>query len=562
MSLKIYNVLSGKKEKFIPIEEGKVKMYACGITASGNAHLGHGYQALIFDVIRNYLEFKGYEVTYVRNYTDVDDGYTGTNFDRPGFKRMFTDMVNGKINAIIVKDLSRLGRNYTKVGEYIEDIFPMYGIRIISINDNIDSYLNPESINNLLVPIKNLINDEYAKDISYKVRSAYKTMANQGKFISGTTPYGYELDKEDKHHLVINEQEAEIVRKVFDMALNDNGKIKITKYLNNSGILCRKELQRRIKNKLTLEPFEIESRYLWGTTTIGRMLQNETYIGNLVQCKTTNVSYKNHKKITKNKDEWIKIEHTHDAIIDKEVFEKVQKLIKDRTYDKRDATNESIYNRKLICADCGKAMLKQEDFRGNRHLSNYFCKSYLHLNKTCTQHKIKTETLDKMVLQAIKQQIRLVVDLDKAIEKLNINENINNLEKQYNDTKKDIDKNISLLKDNKQKLYEKWKFEKISKEDYLNESNIIKEEIDILNDKYKLNEDNYKEILKQKSKDLSWINHYKRNRKIKKVTQKILKELIDSILVYEDKSIKVIFKYRDSYESCLNLLKSEVNNNE
>lgn len=492
----------------------------------------------------------------------VDDGYTGTDFNRPGFKRMFSDMVNGKINAIIVKDLSRLGRNYTKVGEYIEDIFPMYNVRVISINDNIDSYKNPDSINTLLVPIKNLLNDEYAKDISCKVKSAYKSMASQGKFVSGTPPYGFELDKNDKHHLVINENEAKIVKKIFEMALNGNGKIKITKYLNDNGILCRKELQRRTKNNLTLEPFKIESRYLWGTTTIGRMLQNETYIGNLVQCKTTSVSYKNHKVIDKDEKEWIKVENTHEAIIDKDLFNKVQNCIKERTYDKREVNNESIYNKILKCADCGKAMLRQDDFRGNRKLSNYFCKSYLHLGNTCSQHKIKSEILDKMVLQAIKQQIRLVVDLDKAIEKMNIKENLNKLEIEYKSNKTNIDKKISSLKDNKQKLYEDWKFGKIDKEEYLKETDSIKIEIDNLNNQYKINEENYTEILKNKSKDDSWIEHYKRNRKIKKVTKKVLKELVDTILVNEDKSIKVIFKYRDSYNECLNLLKGEVLNNE
>ena len=491
----------------------------------------------------------------------IDDGYSGTDFNRPGFKRLFTDIVNGNINAILVKDLSRLGRNYTKVGEYIEDIFPMYGVRIISVNDNIDSFKNPESVSSLIVPIKNLINDEYARDISNKVRSAYKTMAKSGKFISGTTPYGYAIDPEDKHHLVINEQEAEIVREVFKMALDGAGKIKITKYLNNKGILCRKELQRRKKQKLTLKPFAIDSVYLWGTTTIGRMLQNETYIGNLVQCKTTNLSYKNHKSVDVKEEDWIRVENTHEPIISKDIFYKVQKGIRERTYERRETTNESIYNRILICADCGKAMIKQEDFRGNRVLSNYFCKSYLHLGKSCTQHKIKTDVLDNMILEAIKQQIRLVVDLDKAIDKLNIKGQLVALEEEYNNKKTLLDKKLNDLKSKKRKTYENWKFDKISKDEYLNISASINLEIDNINNEYLINENNHKENLFRKSKDDSWIEHYKRNRKIKKVTKKVLKELVEKVIVYENQSIKVVFKYRDNFEECLNLLKSEVSPN-
>lgn len=510
------------------------------------------------DMLKDYI--KSLDNASIYDYY-IDDGYTGTDFNRPGFKRMFTDMVNGKVNAVLVKDLSRLGRNYTKVGEYIEDIFPMYGVRVISVNDNIDSVKNPESISSLIVPVKNLINDEYARDISNKVKSAYKTMAKGGKFVSGTPPYGYSIDPEDKHHLIINESEAEIVKIIFNMALEGNGKIKITKYLNNRGILCRKELQRRNKNRLSLEPFEVEARYLWGTTTINRILRNETYIGNLIQCKTTSVSYKNHRVINIEENDWIKVENTHEAIISKELFSKVQKCIDERNYDKRESTNESVYNKILVCADCGKAMLKQEDFRGNRNLSNYFCKSYLHLGKSCTQHKIKTSVLDNMVLEAIKQQIRLVVDLDKAIDKLNIQEEIKQLEQNYINNKDRITKEIENLKLIKRKKYEEWKFEKITKDEFVTISEKITADIDSLNIDYKNNENSYTELLDKKSKDNSWIEHYKRNRKMKKVTKKVLNELVEKIMVTEDQNIKVIFKYRDSYQESLSLLRNEVCNN-
>ena len=161
------------------------------------------------------------------------------------------DVVNGKINGIIVKDLSRLGRNHKEVGKYIEEIFPIYDLRIISVNDNVDSFLDPESINSLIVPVKNLMNENYSRDISKKVSSAYETMAKNGKFVAGTPPYGYMLDPEDKHHLIPDESEVEIVKKIFDMALSGKGRIKICKYLNDNGILCRKELQRRIRRDLT-----------------------------------------------------------------------------------------------------------------------------------------------------------------------------------------------------------------------------------------------------------------------------------------------------------------------
>ena len=265
----------------------------------------------------------------------VDDGYSGTTFDRPSFQEMFSDVVSGRINAIIVKDLSRLGRNYIEIGKYLEQIFPQYDLRVIAINDDIDSFLKPDSINNFIVPIKNLINETYSKDISKKVASSYLAMAKSGKFVSGTPPYGYDLDPEDKHHLVINKDEAEVVKKIFEMSLNEDGRVKICKYLNDEGILCRKELQRRIKNNLTLEPFKIKTKYIWSTSTIGRMLVNETYIGNLVQLKTYKKSYKDHREIPKAQEDWIRCDNTHEAIISKSDFNQVQKLIKKNTKTKK-----------------------------------------------------------------------------------------------------------------------------------------------------------------------------------------------------------------------------------
>ena len=201
----------------------------------------------------------------------VDDGFTGTNFKRPAFKKMIADITSEKVNTIIVKDLSRFGRNYIEVGHYLEHMFPLYNVRFISITDNIDSYENPESINNMIVPFKNLLNDEYARDISKKVKSALISKSKEGKWVGGTAPYGYMKDPNDIHKLIINPEESEIAKMIFKKSLEGDGRIKICKYLNDNFILCRREIQRRNKNKLSLTDCTIEREYLWGTTTIGRM---------------------------------------------------------------------------------------------------------------------------------------------------------------------------------------------------------------------------------------------------------------------------------------------------
>ncbi len=490
----------------------------------------------------------------------IDDGYTGTNFDRPEFKRMMQDIVCGKINGIIVKDLSRLGRNHKQVGKYIEEIFPIYNIRIIAINDNVDSFENPESIKSLIVPVKNLINENYSRDISRKVASAYVTMAKNGQFVAGTTPYGYMLDPEDKHHLIPDPNEVQIVKKIFDMALKGNGRIKICTYLNDNGILCRKEIQRRKKRKLSLSAFEIESTYLWSTSTIGRMLSNESYIGNLVQLKTKRAHFGTEKIITKDKEDYIRSENTHEPIISKEDFDKVQIIIKQNEKKKKtpSPSNFSKFRGKLKCADCGRAMTKQEDFRGKRNISNYFCMTYLQVSKKCSPHKIKTEDLENIVLEIIQMQIKLVIELEKSLTKLYFKDNKTSIENEYKNNVKIAELRITNLKEEKREYYEKWKFNKIEKSEFVKISNEIEEKIKKFNEDIELYTSTYRETIKKIRKNDYWISHYKRNKRIKKVSKEVLDELVEVIYVSEDGSIDIKFKYQDEFSSLTKYIESEV----
>ena len=490
----------------------------------------------------------------------IDDGYSGTTFDRPGFQEMMKDIVDGRINTIIVKDLSRLGRNSLEVGKYIEDIFPIYNIRIIAINDSIDSFKKPDSINDLIVPIKNLINESYARDISKKVTSAYFTMASNGKYVAGTSPYGYTFDEKDKHHLVIDPDEVETVKLIFNMASTGDGRVAITKYLNDNNILCRKEIQRRKKYKLSLEPTEETIKYKWSTSTIGRMLTSEIYIGNLTQLKTKRESFKNHKVLSVARDDWIRCENTHEPIITKTQFNKIQELIKVNTKrkDNKEEKTYSIYNGILKCADCGKAMYKQEDNRGNRQLSNYFCNTYLYISKTsCSPHKIKTEELNEMVLESIQLQIKLVIELDRSLKKLYLRNNRDTVESEYKNNTRIAEIKIDNLKNKKIKLYEDWKFNNIDKDEFLKQSKIIEEDIKLIEEKLELINHTYRENIRMIKRNDYWIEHYKRNRKIKKVSKEVLKELIDVIYVTKEGNIDIRFKYKNEYNELLNYLKNE-----
>ena len=503
------------------------------------------------DIISSFINNES-NMIIVDYYTD--DGYTGTNFNRPGFQRMIQDICKKRINTIIVKDLSRLGREYLGVGKYLEQFFPIYELRIISINDGLDSYLRPEGIHDLIVPLKNIMNENYAKDISIKVSSAYKIMAQNGKYVSGTPPYGYDIDPNDKHHLVINKSESEIVKRIFDMALNGDGRIKICKYLNENKILCRTEIQRRKKAKLSLIPDDEQINHFWGTTTIGRLLSNEVYIGNLVQLKTTNKSFKDKTIVYKNKNDWIRFDNTHEAIIDKDIFDKVQINIKSNTKEKSPIKIYSIYNTKLKCNSCKKAMIRQDDHRGNREISNYFCMNYLRNGTNCSPHKIKASDLDRMVLEAIQMQVKLVIELDKSLKKLYFKRNKESNEEEYKKNIRLIDYKLDNLKTKKRQSYENWKFGEINKSEFLKLSKEIDEQEKNLNESRKLYESTYQENVKRIRKYDYWIDHYKRNRKIKKITKEVLDELIKIIYVNSDGNIRIIFRYQDEFTELLHYL--------
>ena len=509
------------------------------------------------EMINNFIS-KENNMTIVDYY--VDDGYSGTTFDRPGFQEMMRDISDGRINTIIVKDLSRLGRNSLEVGKYIEEIFPIYNIRIIAINDNVDSFKRPESINDLMVPIKNLINESYARDISKKVSSAYYTMASNGKYVAGTSPYGYTFDENDKHHLVIDSDEVGTVKLIFNMALKGDGRVKITKYLNDHNIFCRKEIQRRKKYKLSLDPLDETIKYKWSTSTIGRMLTSEIYIGNLTQLKTKRESFKNHKVINVAKEDWVRFEKTHEPIIAKDDFDKIQELIKvnakrlsntgERTY--------SIYNGVLKCADCGRAMYKQEDKRGNRQLSNYFCNTYLYISKTsCSSHKIKTEDLNDIVLESVQLQVKLVIELDRSLKRLFFKNNRETVESEYKNNIRIAELKINNLKNKKIQLYEDWKFNNIDKEEFINQSKLIEEDIKLVEEKLELITKTYRDNIKMIKRNDYWINHYRRNKKIKKLTREVIKELIDVIYITADGNVDIRFKYSNEYKELVTYLENE-----
>ena len=351
--------------------------------------------------------------SYVRqmgwNETDVyiDDGYSGTNFNRPGVQRLIEDAKAKRINLILVKDLSRFGRNYIEFGQYTDYLFPSLGCRFIALNNGIDTMSNNGSTD--VMCFLNLFNEFYSRDTSKKVKAVKRACAENGKFMGTYPAYGYKRDPEDKHHLVIDEGIAPVVCRIFSMRAAGMGFHTIAVQLNEEGVPSPGMLYYQRKGKE--DPRRVNHK--WASETVRQIVRNEVYIGNMVQGKTGTVSYKNKKLISKPEDEWIRVEGTHEAIISRDVWDTVQSI--DRKRVRKNAASDgirSIFTGLVYCADCGFKMRNHtekftyKDGTSGRY-SSFICGNYARSGKSaCTIHTIYENALEKIVLEDIREKAR------------------------------------------------------------------------------------------------------------------------------------------------------------
>lgn len=491
--------------------------------------------------------------------TYIDDGFTGTDFNRPSFQRLLEDMRNGNINCVIVKDLSRLGRNYIEVGNYIEQVFPLFDIRFIAINDNVDSFKNPSSTNTILVPFKNLINDEYCRDTSIKIRTSLNGKKKKGEFIGAFPSYGYIKDPKDKHKLIIDESVANIVRKIFDWNVNEGlGKIAICHKLNNLGIL-NPTGHKKIELGQNYNNYGIQDNtYTWTPSTIRNILNNEIYIGNTVQGKRRTKSYKIHKVEPVPKEEWVIVKNTHEPIIDKETFKKAQELSKRDTKVSQKTEKLSIWAGFLRCSDCKRAMNKKSSTnKSGSKYEYYICSTYRKKsNNLCTKHSIKVENLKKAVLKAINLHIDLLINTKEIVKQINNN--------RFENTRNENIENMIIAKQNeisktsnfKRTLYEDWKNEDITREEYIQYKQKYENDIERLKQNIERLENERQKNENQSINSNEWIEKFKKQKGITKLSRDIMMELIDCIYVKENGDITIKFKFEDEFKRCLEYIEN------
>lgn len=478
------------------------------------------------------------EIEIVEYYND--DNYSGTNFNRPDFQRMYNDIKEGKINCVIVKDLSRFGRDYIDVGNYMQRVFPSYGVRFIAINDNVDSLTNQYDIT---TPIKNIFNEQYARDISNKVISTIRNKQESGKFIGAFASYGYRKDPDNKHKLIIDPYAAEIVRTIFKLFCSGHGKISIAKILNEQKILCPSEYKKSTGDRYT-NSNKLNQTYYWTYSTVNNILKNEIYIGNMVQHKN-NASKFDYSSSVVDKKDWIIVKDTHEPIIDRITWDTAQALLSRRTRQLSFEQNVSCFAGFLVCGDCQRAMAKI----ACRGRIRYVCGSYKrYSSKICTSHKIYDDALVQVVLEDINSILSKVSNLKKIVQKE---------QEQSHTQKKDAGLNqhgianlevrLSRIKNLKKSMYEDYKMGMLSRDEFMEyKADYDKQELNIrkLMGQMDDGEKNEKEVILESD----FIKALKDEQKITHLDRTVLEAFYDKIEIYEDNRIRFYYKFGEVIE--------------
>lgn len=485
-------------------------------------------------LLTKYVKEQGY--TLVDIY--IDDGYTGTNFNRPNFQRMLKDIENGKVNMVITKDLSRLSRDYIGTGEYVEKWFPVHNVRYVALTDNIDTFL--DNSNNDIAPFKAILNDMYAKDLSKKIRTALHTMQSEGKWVGGCPPFGYKVDPNNKNHLVIDEVEAPIVKRIFDMFASGIRINKIRDTFNNENIptfsITRNRNFIRSGNNGNIYGY-------WCNTTIKKVLQNRLYTGDMIQNRRSRLSYKYRKIICNPKENWIIVENTHEPIIDKNTFNKVQSLLP-KQHQRNDKKELFLLDGLLKCADCGHNIgIRARRANGK---STTVCNYYRKYNKDfrlCTAHGFDYDILERGIVNEIKKIIYLVRD-DKLESEILKKYKNNNTFDTYTKAKQKLEIEIETLKNNLDNMYIDKLQNKITEEMYQRIQEKLNKEISLK--KNKLNEIN--EYLEKINKDEDSFNIIKKEVlefRDRYPNRDLILKLIKNIFIHEDGNIDIYFNFKE-----------------
>lgn len=489
-----------------------------------------------------------------------DDGYSGVDFNRPSFQRMLEDVKTGMVDCIIVKDLSRFGRNYIEVGRYLEKLFPMLGVRFIAVNDNYDS-LNVDTAHDIVMPFKNLINDSYCRDLSVKIRSHLAIKRKNGEFIGAFACYGYLKDPENKNQLVIDTYAGAVVQDIFRMKINGYSQYKIADALNEQGILSPMEYKRSMGVHFETS-FKVNPKALWSAKAVARILTNEVYTGVLVQGKQTTPNHKVKVRQAVEEKDWVRITNAHAPLIDPCLFEIVQTLMERDTRTSPKADSVFPLAGLLYCGDCGQPMVRKTttyslkgagDFPNQKY--SYFVCQGKSSEKSCSWHRIKEKELLDAVLQSVNLHIRNVLDTEKALRDLDDAPSVQFLVQKYEGH---IAKKVAELeKAEKLKvgIYEDLKDELLDKQEYLKLKQEFDRRIQEATEAIRTLHKEIQNLQEDHSQHYAWMDYFKKFGTLQELTRWAAVITINRIFVYEDNRIKIVFNFEDAFAQAQELLR-------
>lgn len=485
-----------------------------------------------------------------------DDGRTGTDTQRPQFQRMTEDIINKRINCVIIKSLARGFRNLADQQKFLEEFIPVHGARFICTGTPfIDNYSDPRSATGLEIPIRGMFNEQFAASTSEEVRKTFKMKRERGEFIGAFAPYGYQKAADNKNYLVVDPEAAEIVRNIFHWFVNDGmSKRGIAKKLNIEGIPNPSEYKRRNGQKYQ-NPKSAVNDGLWNATSVTRILQDEMYIGNMVQGKYRTISYKVHKQIRTPEEEWFVVENTHEAIVDKALFNKAQTLHQQDTRTPSDKQEVYPFSGLVRCADCEKAMHRKTA----RDLVYYFCRTFVD-KQTCSKHTIRLDALEKAVLVSIQKQIELAGTLEEEVERINNAPVIHRESARLTHSLNEAQKQMKKYSDAADSLYMDWKSGDITQQEYHRLKGKYTEQIASLEQQIAHLQGEMQVMANGISTDDPYLTTFLKHRNIQTLNRGILVELIDTIWVHEGGEITIDFNFADQHQNILDYIENNRNN--
>ena len=485
----------------------------------------------------------------------VDDGHTGTDANREDFQRLLADVMSGKINCVVVKDLSRFARNYSDAGSLIDNLFVQMGVRFISLAENVDSFTNPDSVSNIIVPITNVMNDNYCYQTSKKIRQVFDYKRRNGQYIGAFAPYGYIKHPKDKHKLIVDPDAAETVKLIFSLFLQGTSKRAIALHLNEHGVPSPSAYK-------LLKGLPVSTRGydepMWGGRMIHAILTNPTYTGDLAQGRSRVKSYKVHQIETVPREEWVEVAGTHEAIINYETFDKVQALLKRDTRTSPEGRKVHLFSGFLKCADCGRAVTRCVS--KNNHVY-YACSTYKNRSRTaCTMHSIKHERLEAAVLFGIQYQVHLAVSYSEAITCINSAPTKKSQSFRLDELITTKEKELAKITRYKQSLYQDWKDGEITQQDYRSMKADYERQVAALSDVLERLTAERAELANGVDNEHPALVAFMKYQNIDKLTREALIDLVDHIKVYENGNISVKCKFADEFRKIAEYI--EINTSE